>query len=292
MNQTSIGIALAICAAVALNASYLMQHAGSSTAAAVDPRRPISTLASLLRSPIWLAGGAIGITGWALHIGAMREAPLSLVQAFVAGGLALTAPMAAIGLRRRPARGETQAVAVMVLALALLSIGLAGGGRHSSFSPWALGTALALLTGGAALLAVFGAGQHRPLALGAAGGLLYGAADMALKAVTGVHGADAVLTSPWLYAALACTAAAFFAFQRGLQSARPVAVIALMTAATNVSSIAGAFVVYGDPLGRTPALAALHALAFALVLVAAWRLAPAQAGLAAAEPRTAAAPAP
>jgi hypothetical protein len=279
MNQTSIGIGLAICAAVALNASYLVQHAGSSSAAAIDPRRPLATLGSLLRSPIWAAGGAIGVTGWALHIGAMRDAPLSLVQAFVAGGLALTAPMAAIGLRRRPAPGETQAVAVMVGALVLLSIGLAGGDRHASFEPWALAAALCLLAGGAALLAVSAAGAHRPLALGAAGGLLYGAADMALKAVTGVHGLGAVLSSPWLYAGLACTAGAFFAFQRGLQSARPVAVIALMTAATNVSSIAGAFVVYGDPLGRTPALAAAHALAFALVIVAAWRLAPAQAGL-------------
>ena len=54
-----------------------------------------------------------------------------------------------------------------------------------------------------------------------------------------------------------------------------------MTAATNVGSIAGAFVVLGDPLGRTPALAALHRLAFALVVAAAWRLAPVQARLAA-----------
>ena len=87
--------------------------------------------------------------------------------------------------------------------------------------------------------------------------------------------------SPWLPVALALTAGAFFAFQRGLQSDRPLAVIALMTAATNVGSIAGAFVVLGDPLGRTPALAALHLLAFALVVAAAWRLAPVQARLAA-----------
>lgn len=279
MNPTSIGVLLAISAAVALNASYLMQHAGSSSTAAIDARRPLASLGSLLRSPIWAAGGAVGVTGWALHIGAMREAPLSLVQAFVAGGLALSAPMAAIGLRRRPAPGETKAVALMVLALALLSVGLAGGGRHSSFAPAALAAALALLVAGAASLAAFASGPHRPLALGAAGGLLYGAADMALKAVTGLHGFGAVALSPWLYAGLTCTAGAFFAFQRGLQSNRPVAVIALMTAATNVSSIAGAFVVYGDALGRTPLLGGAHALAFALVILAAWRLAPAQAGL-------------
>jgi hypothetical protein len=279
MTPTTTGVLLAIAAAVALNASYLMQHAGSSATAAIDARRPVATLVALLRSPIWAAGGAVGLTGWGLHIGALREAPLSLVQAFVAGGLALTAPMAALGLRRRPARGETQAVALMVLALALLSIGLAGGGRHASFDRLALAAALAVLVCGAAVLAVLVDGERRPLALGAAGGLLYGAADMALKAVTGLHGAGAIVSSPWLYAALASTVGAFFAFQRGLQSSRPVAVIALMTAATNVSSIVGAFVVYGDALGRTPLLAGAHALAFGLVIFAAWRLAPAQAEL-------------
>ena len=279
MTPTTTGVLLAIAAAVALNASYLMQHAGSSATAAIDARRPVATMVALLRSPIWAAGGAVGLTGWGLHIGALREAPLSLVQAFVAGGLALTAPMAALGLRRRPARGETQAVALMVLALALLSIGLAGGGRHASFDRLALAAALAVLVCGAAVLAALVDGERRPLALGAAGGLLYGAADMALKAVTGLHGAGAIVSSPWLYAALASTIGAFFAFQRGLQSSRPVAVIALMTAATNVSSIVGAFVVYGDALGRTPLLAGAHALAFGLVIFAAWRLAPAQAEL-------------
>jgi hypothetical protein len=128
-------------------------------------------------------------------------------------------------------------------------------------------------------LSLLRSGERRPLALGLAGGLFYGAADLALKAVTGLHGARAVLLSPWLLVALLCTAGAFFAFQRALQSDRPVAVIALMTAGTNVSSIAGAFLVFGDRLGTTPLLVALHALAFVLVIVAAWRLAPAQAQL-------------
>lgn len=284
MSSTTIGVVLAIAAAVALNASYLMQHAGSHGGAAVDARRPLATLGALLRSPAWAAGGAIGLTGWALHIGAMREAPLSLVQAFVAGGLALTAPMAAIGLRRRPAPGEAQAIGMMVLALVLLSVGLHGGGRHAAFDRGALGAGLAALVILAGLLVMAGSGHRRPLALGLAGGLLYGAADLALKAVTGLHGGGTILSSPWLAAAIVCTVGAFFAFQRGLQSDRPVAVIALMTAATNISSIAGALLIFGDGLGRTPLLAAAHALAFALVVLAAWRLAPAQAGLANAAP--------
>jgi hypothetical protein len=274
VSATAIGATLAVAAALALNGSYLIQHVGSSAAAAVDPRRPVSTLRSLLRSPLWTLGALVGITGWALHIGAMREAPLSLVQAFVAGGLALAAPMAAIGLRRRLARSETQAIAMMVVALLLLSIGLHGSGRHAQFSGAALGGWTAGLAAVATLLAVRARGAHRALALGLAGGLLYGAADLALKALTGASGAGAVLGSPWLPVAAVATAGAFFAFQRGLQSDRPLAIIALMTAATNVSSIAGAFVVFGDPLGRTPGLALAHALAFVLVIFGAWRLAP------------------
>jgi hypothetical protein len=120
-----------------------------------------------------------------------------------------------------------------------------------------------------------------PLLLGAAGGLLYGAADLAIKALTGLPAPLSARGAPWLCVAAVATAGAFFAFQRGLQGPRPLPVIALMTTATNVGSIAGAFVVFGDPLGRTPGLAAVHALAFALVAASAWRLAPTQARMAA-----------
>jgi hypothetical protein len=282
MTPTALGLLLAFGAAVALNGSYLIQHAGSAGAVAVDARRPVRTLASLLRSPLWSLGAVVGLSGWALHIGAMREAPLSLVQAFVAGGLALTAPMAALGLRRRLAPEERGALATMVVALVLLALGLRGGGAHPRFSGAALGAWVAGLAALAAVLVACVRGPRRHHVLGLAGGLLYGAADLALKAATGLH-AGALLASPWPWAAAVATVGAFFAFQRGLQADRPVAVIALMTAATNVGSILGAFVVLGEPLGRTPGLAILHGLAFALVVLAAWRLAPAQAQLAVSE---------
>ncbi len=279
MSSTVLGMLLAFGAAIGLNGGYLMQHVGSSGAIAIDIRRPLRTLASLLRSPLWLLGSLAGMAGWLVHIAAMREAPLSLVQACVASGLVLAAPMAAVGLRRRLARDETQALVLMAAALAMLSIGLSGDGGAGAPDRPALAAWMGALALGAAVLALRATGAHRPLALGVAGGLLYGAADLALKAVTGLRG-TATLTSPWLAAGLVATVGAFFAFQRGLQGDRPLAVIAVMTAATNVSSILGAFVVFGDRLGSTPQLAAVHGLAFALIVVAAWRLAPAQARLA------------
>jgi hypothetical protein len=56
-------------------------------------------------------------------------------------------------------------------------------------------------------------------------------------------------------------------------------VIALMTAGNNVVSIIGGLAVFGDPLGHRPAMAVMHVAAFALIVFAAWLLAPAQAAL-------------
>ena len=271
------GPVLALLAAVALNGSYLLQHAGSVHAVAITPLRPVRTFASLLRSPLWTVGAVAGLSGWALHVAALRHAPLSLVQAFVAGGLALTVPAGALALRQRLSSAERQALALMVAALLALALGLPSASAGRTFSGLGLAAWTAALGVVAAALCL--RARRVPTALGVAGGLLYGAADLAIKALTSLPDPFSLHGAPWLAVAAVATAGAFFAFQRGLQGPRPLPVIALMTTATNVASIAGAFVVFGDPLGRTPGIAALHALAFALVAASAWRLAPAQARL-------------
>jgi hypothetical protein len=285
MRSLVLGLALAVGASVALSASYLLQHAGSGSAVAVSARRPLATLRSLLGSPAWTLGAAVGLAGWAMHIDALAHAPLSLVQAFVAGGLALTVPIAAIGLGHRARPQEKHATLVMVVALILLSVGLRAHGARERPDAVVLGAYLTALAGTAGVLVALPhvalpREQDRPAALALAGGLLYGAADLTIKALTGMTTAAAA-TSPWLAAAALTTIGAFFAFQRALQAGRPVTVIALMTAATNVASIAGGFAVFGDQLGRTPTQVTAHALGFALVGLAAWRLAPSQAAVAA-----------
>jgi hypothetical protein len=272
----ALGLGLALIASLALNGSYVIQHVGSASAPPVDARRPLSTLWSLLRSRWWTIGAALGMTGWAVHVAALSHAPLSLVQAFVAGGLALMAPVAARALGNPLTGTERVGVAIAVVSLALLCVGLGDPGVHGAVHTSAMTGFLVAAGLGAAALARAGP-SWRPHALGLAGGVLYGAADVAIKALTGeAHsgGLAAVLTSPWLPAAAVATIGAFFAFQRGLQSGRAVPVISLMTAATTAVSVLGGFVVFGDPLGRSPLLVAVHLLAFALVAVAAATLAP------------------
>jgi hypothetical protein len=144
------GILLAVAASVALNGSYLLQHAGAVGAVAVDPRRPLATLRSLLRSPLWATGAAVGMTGWGLHVGALARAPISIVQAFVAGGLVLTVPMAALGRRHRVGREERRGTALIVAGLVLLAVGLRDPGWAPAYSPAALAAYLAGLAPAAA----------------------------------------------------------------------------------------------------------------------------------------------
>src|SRR5690349_15610529 len=183
MSALWVGILLAVAASVLLNGSYLLQHAGSAQSVAVSLRRPVTTLRSLLRSPLWAAGAVAGMTGWALHIGALSRAPISIVQAFVAGGLALTLPLVALS-GRRSTPSERSGAVLMVVGLVLLSLGLhatsdAGPVPASGLAVYAVAGALL-----AVALAVAARGPIRPSALGVAGGVLYGVADLAVKALT------------------------------------------------------------------------------------------------------------
>jgi uncharacterized membrane protein len=284
MSGVWLGLGLALAASLALNLGYLLQHGGAAIAPRVTPRHPVATLRGLLVSRAWLAGLGLGLTGWTLHVAALSHAPLSLVQAFVAGGLLLCVPLAAGVLGHRVTPSETAGVALMSAALAALSLGLQAHAHSAHLATPVLAAYLAAAGAAAiALAATPVAPARRAATLGAAGGVLYGAADLAIKTLTDVAasgGAPAVMRSPWLPAAALATAGGFFCFQRALQTGRALPVIALMTATTNVVSILGGLLVLDEPLGRTPALAALHVCAFLVMGLAAWLLAPAQAALA------------
>jgi drug/metabolite transporter (DMT)-like permease len=278
MSHLFIGLSLALVSSVTLNASYLIQHAGSVAAPTIAVRHPMRTLRALLRSPLWLGGGVLGITGWGISVAALTQAPLSLVQAFLIGGIALLAPVAVRVLGHRLAPREFVGISLVVFALLVLLVGRRAVGVHSHFHNAALGIYLSgSVCAGASLLLLR---QRRTQMLALAGGILYGAADVSIKALTGLashHGLTAALTSPWLIATILASTGAFFCFQRALQSGKPMPVIALMTAGNNIVSIIGGLVVFGDPLGHRPAMVLAHVAAFVLIVVAAWLLAPAQA---------------
>ena len=214
-----------------------------------------------------------------MHVGALSRAPLSLVQAFVAGGLVLAVPIGRRLFRQVLRPAELAGIALM--GVALVGLGAASAARVPTEASTRAGGRTVPGGAGPRGRAARGAAvlrRRRPQALGLAGGVLYGAADVAVKALTGIdsrHGLVHALVSPWLAVGALATLGAFFCFQRGLQAGRALPVIALMTAATNAFTIAAGFAVFGDPLGRTTALGAVHLISLAVIVGAGALLAPA-----------------
>ena len=139
----------------------------------------------------------------------------------------------------------------------------------------------------ATLLATAVEGRFRHPALGLAAGLFYGALDSSTKGLadlvrSGGLAADDPLAL--LLVAVGCGGAAFFCFQRALQTNRPLTAIAVMEAGATGGGVMAGFIAFGDSLGRRPAIELLPPGRFVGVGIAAWSLAPAQTRLAGQRP--------
>src|SRR5205085_11020070 len=110
---------LALLSAAAINVGFLLQH--RALAGQADGAR---ALLAMLSNRTWLAGQAVGWVGFAGQLLAVALAPLSLVQAFAAGGLAISLPLAARMFDQRVSRSQLLAISVMAVALTSLPIAL------------------------------------------------------------------------------------------------------------------------------------------------------------------------
>jgi drug/metabolite transporter (DMT)-like permease len=272
-----LGILLALFCALSTNVGFLLKHRGACAAPDVSLRHPLRSAAGLFRSK-WFALGMVVATGaWVLHVGALALAPLSVVQAVIAGGLVLLTVIAERYFGYECGTRQWAGVGCTALGLVLLAVTLPGGeGAHSNYS------VAGMISFEAGLLAIglllvltprFGANhEHHGVLLGTAAGVLFGVSDVAIKALTGAVG-DAGplgLASPWLLTCVVASVIAFYASARGLQKGEAVPVITLTSAAANVSAIAGGIVVFGDPMPSDALGVVVQSLAFALVIVAAW----------------------
>jgi drug/metabolite transporter (DMT)-like permease len=272
-----LGIALALACALTTNVGFLYKHRGACQAPAVDIRRPVWTAKQLFSCRLFAIGFAVASGAWLFHVAAMSVAPLSLVQAVLAGGVVLLAVIAERSFGLRISRRQWSGIVLTAVGLLLLGLSLpAVHGAHSRFSVPAMIAFQGVLVGAGTMLVIgprIGAPrQHHGFMLGAASGILFGVSDVAIKAISGEVGAHGMLglATPWMLMAVAASVAAFFASAKGLQDGDPVPVIAVTGTAANVAGIIGGIVVFGDPLSAHPVMLALECAAFALVLGAAW----------------------
>src|SRR5436305_9984239 len=132
---TLLGILLAIGCALSTNVGFLYKHRGACAVPAVDMRRPVRSAKLLFGSKLFAIGMLIASGAWVFHVAAMAVAPLSLVQAVLAGGMVLLAVMAERLFGLQIGRRQWLGLALMAAGLMLLGLTLpAAHGAHSRFS--------------------------------------------------------------------------------------------------------------------------------------------------------------
>ena len=288
-----IGILFALLCAIASNLAFFFKHRGACAAPRVDIRHPLRTGIELWRSKWFAIGMGVGGGAWVMHVVALSLAPMSVVQAVVAGGVALIAVMADRVFGLSVGRRQWWGLGLTATGLALLAVTMpATGGSHASYSIAPMvGFEAALIGVGALLIigprAAGARAEHHGIALAAAAGILFGVCNVAVKALSGLvpHEGLVALVSPWTAVAIAGSVAAFYASARSLQDGGAVEVIAITGTAMSISCIAGGIIVFDDPVPTHPVGIAVQSLAFVLVIIAsaltpAPRAASAQAALA------------
>lgn len=282
-----VGIGLSFLCALLTNVAFLCKHRGAVAAPPVSAARPWESIKGLFASRWWTIGWAIGFGAWLLHVAALAVAPLSLVQAVIAGGLALVAAPAQRWFGIELGRREWLGLMLSAAGLAFL-IATASGEQHpsSSYSTSAmLAFELAALGVGVALLVSGREGGHAARCgamLGIAAGVLVGVSDVSIKALTeSVPGDPLTILGPWSAIALLASLCALYALARALQIGGAIQVIALSSIAANLAAISGGVLVFGDSIGSDPVSIAARVAAFATVIAAAGLIQGRQAGISA-----------
>jgi drug/metabolite transporter (DMT)-like permease len=272
-----LGLLLAGLSALVSQVGFLLRHRGAVAAPDVDVRHPARTTVALFRSKWWTIGYAMAVVAYALHVGALTLAALSLVQAVLAGGLVVLGVVAERYFGFKLERRQWAGVFLTALGLALLALtGESRSGQDSAdYSVVAmLGFEAALAVMGVALiLSCRGerAKAHHGVLLGLSAGLMFTITHVAVKALSGKVDTTVaeVFLSPYLYLAILGGVAAFFASARSLQIGPAVPVIAVTSIAGNASAIPAGVIVFGDPLGSHTLEVVVRVCAFLLVIVAA-----------------------
>jgi drug/metabolite transporter (DMT)-like permease len=270
-----VGVGLALASAFATNVGFLLRHRGALAAPDVDVRHPWRSAVGLFRSKWWTVGYLVAALAYALHVGALALASLSLVQAVLAGGLVLLAVIAERWFGFHLGRRQWIGVGLTTVGLAFLAL-TGGGDSGQESADYSLVAMLAFesaLVGLGSLLILFHRTNRLPsrhgVLLGVAAGLLFTVTHVAVKALIGEADENAAAVLVYGLVAAAAAVAAFFASARSLQIGDGVTVIALTSIASNASAIPAGIVVFGDPIGDDAMSVILRSTAFLLVVLAA-----------------------
>ena len=159
-----VGLLLAVATALTSIVSFLYKHRGAVQAPDVEFRRPVRSTLVLFRSGPYTLGIGIALVSWGLHVGALGLAPISLVQAVIAGGLVFLTVLADRVFGFTVTRREWLGVALAAAGLAFLAATIEGSAdsAHAEYEPLTIAIYIALLSGAGLAVAAFARGRPRP----------------------------------------------------------------------------------------------------------------------------------
>ena len=227
-----------------MNWAYTKEHDAAAALPPLSPQRPFRSLGLLLGNRGWLIGFATETAGWLIYVAALRLAPLSLVQAVSASGIAVLALLSVHGHPGRLGRYERLAVGIALIGLVLLSLSLVGS-TPSSHTPHPVSVVLWLAgaAGAAVALIAVRIRLSRAAALGLAAGLLFADGDVSAKLV-----ASGGIWFLALLSLVVCYAAGTSVLQAAFQHGSALTAAGIATLVTNAVSIAAGFVLFDESL--------------------------------------------
>jgi drug/metabolite transporter (DMT)-like permease len=268
-----LGLILALGSALGTNAGFLFKHRGAVVAPPIRARHPLRSAADLFRSRWFVVGWIVSLLAWGLHVVALSLAPLSTVQAVLAGGLVFLAVLAERFFGFRLGRRQWAGVTITAAGLAIIGLTARAEGPQRSSLAALIAVEGAILALGAGLVRISTrrgmANRRESLLLATAAGVLFGVSDVAIKYLTHAQGPLLGLVSPWTLTALISFVISFYASARSLQIGAAIEVIAITSVAANLASILGGILVFGEPIGTGPLGIAARLLAFGLVIAGA-----------------------
>lgn len=254
------GLLLAAASGTVANTGIFLQKV------ALDSRRPGDSIVSAFKTLPWLGGFAMLQVGWFAQLGALRFAPLYLVQPVVASGIIALVLLARARLHEPVDARLALSIATVILGAALLTAASAGTassvpGDSAPVAAFAVPFAAACLLGGSSRWMR----SMRAMGLALAAGILYGSAVALSKPVAGqlstldVDSLGRVLSHKELYFIGLASLAGLVFNQMALAAGRASVIAPVVLATMTVLPVGFGVAVFGESLPAYPARAAVWA---------------------------------
>jgi multidrug transporter EmrE-like cation transporter len=272
-----LGIGLSLLSALVINAGNLFEKRAVDNLPGISARRSGHLVRTLLTSRLWLLGALASVGGLAMQVEAYSRAPISVVQSIFSAGLVLLIIGSRVYFHEPFRRIEMVGMAVVVLAILLVSVSLTGSGNgvglHSSVK-WVLIASAATVV----VVALIQVGSRRlrggyAIVTGLSSGLLYGASSLGTKGASTIVAKDGliaaippVMASPYPYVFIVLCGLGMLVFQVGLQRGRVGVIAPLNNVIASAYLVAVGTFVFREPFPSDPIFLALRLIGFAGIL--------------------------